>query len=95
MTHTARMPGSGPIDPTLIWNAIHNGAIYSNGLLNGQCLRVSTANAWELTTTTALTLTPNGYAKLSVGIVQNGYIVAGGARYRLAQIGSTADAVAV
>lgn len=93
MTHTARMPGSGPIDPTLIWNAVHAGVSYSNGLLGGQHLRVNTANAWELTTTTALTLTPNGYAKLSVGIVQNGYIVAGGTRYKLAVVGSTADAV--
>lgn len=88
------MPGSGPIDPTKIWNAIKGGATYSNGLLGGQHLRVATSNAWELTTTNACTLTQGGYDKLNAGTIVGGYIVSGGGRYKLAQVGSTADAVA-
>lgn len=89
----AGMPGSGPIDPTIIWNAIHNGATYANGLLNGQHLAISPLNAWLLSSSGTYTLTQNGYDKLSAGTVSNGYIVAGGVRYKLAPVGSTADAV--
>lgn len=86
-------PGSGPIDPTLIWNAIQNGATYSNGLLNGQHLAVSPLNAWVLSTSGTRTLTQDGYTKLAFGTIQNGYIIVAGRRYRLADTGTTADAI--
>lgn len=89
----APMPGSGPIDPTVIWNAIHGGATYSGGLLDGQHLRVATSGAWELTSQSALTLAQNGYAKLAAGTIANGYLVVGTTRYKLAPVGGTADAV--
>lgn len=86
-------PGSGPIDPTVVWNAIHNGAVYANGLLDGQHLKVSTSNAWELTSQTALTLAQNGYNKLSAGTLSNGFIIVASTRYKLVPSGATADAV--
>lgn len=90
------MPGSGPIDPTIVWNAIHNGATYANGLLDGQHLTVTPLSAWALATGGQYTLTQNGYDKLqaATAVPSGGYFWVSRVRYELAAVGSTADAVA-
>lgn len=82
------MPGSGPIDPDNIFQAIHNGAVYSNGLLDGQwCLAGA---VWTLSTTAADTLHADAYRAMYGGTVANGYIVSGGVRHKLVSLNGQA-----
>jgi hypothetical protein len=82
------MPGSGPIDPDNIFQAIHNGAVYSNGLLDGQWCR---ANAvWELSAVAGDTLHADAYRALYTGTVSGGIITASGQRYQLASVNGEA-----
>lgn len=89
------MPGSGPIDPEKIWQAVHDGASYSGGLLDGQHITITTQNAWALTSGGGYTLSASAYAALQQGTIRNALIVLATTSCKLApSAGDVADLAA-
>ncbi len=83
------MPGSDPIPPLAIFNAIHNGATYADGLLDGRHVEVKD-DAWQLTTDTACTLHAAAYEAMQLGTIEGALIKVGDARHRLEAVGGVA-----
>lgn len=83
------MPGSDPIPPLAIFTAIHNGANYSAGLLDGQHVEVKD-DAWQLTTDTACTLHAAAYEAMYLGTIEGALIKVGDVRHRLEAVGGVA-----
>lgn len=88
------MPGSDPIPPTKIWQAIQDGADYRAGILmvdNVANRLAIVSGEWALDANGGgYSLQSEAYSAMKTGTVEGGYIVNGERKRRLVPAGSLA-----